>query len=146
MANLHRASKNLLWNIDFEDLIEISCSCRVGLELPTIEVRFEDINVEAQVYVGSRALPTLLNFFVNVLEVIQHCKECFLIYQWIAVIYIWFFILYCFFLVKGCLNSLHIIPSPKKQLHILQNVSGIIKPRRWIRNNFSFCVYFSILR
>ncbi|KAL5071417.1 hypothetical protein RYX36_022304 [Vicia faba] len=71
---------------------------RVGLELPTIEVRFEDINVEAQVYVGSRALPTLLNFFVNVLE--------------------------------GCLNNLHIIPSPKKQLHILQNVSGIIKPRR----------------
>lgn len=43
---------------------------RVGLEIPTIEVQFEDINVEAQVYVGSRALPTLINFFVNVLEVI----------------------------------------------------------------------------
>ncbi|CAJ2674952.1 unnamed protein product [Trifolium pratense] len=71
---------------------------RVGLELPTIEVRFKDINVEAQVYVGSRALPSLLNFFVNVIE--------------------------------GCLNNLQIIPSPKKQLHILQNVSGIIKPKR----------------
>ncbi|WJX09854.1 transcription factor [Trifolium repens] len=71
---------------------------RVGLELPTIEVKFKDINVEAQVYVGSRALPTLLNFFVNVIE--------------------------------GCLNNLQIIPSPKKQLHILQNVSGIIKPKR----------------
>ncbi|WJX16311.1 transcription factor [Trifolium repens] len=71
---------------------------RVGLELPTIEVRFKDINVEAKVYVGSRALPTLLNFFVNVIE--------------------------------GCLNNLQIIPSPKKQLHILQNVSGIIKPKR----------------
>ncbi|KAG2390034.1 ABC transporter G family member 36 [Vigna angularis] len=71
---------------------------RVGLEIPTIEVRFEHINVEAQVYVGSRALPTVLNFFVNVLE--------------------------------GFLNSLHIIKSPKKPLHILQNVSGIIKPKR----------------
>ncbi|WVY91541.1 hypothetical protein V8G54_037055 [Vigna mungo] len=71
---------------------------RVGLEIPTIEVRFEHINVEAQVYVGSRALPTVLNFFVNVLE--------------------------------GFLNSLQIIKSPKKPLHILQNVSGIIKPKR----------------
>ncbi|KAF1858637.1 hypothetical protein Lal_00044670 [Lupinus albus] len=71
---------------------------RVGLDIPTIEVRFEHINVEAQVYVGSRALPTLLNFYANVVE--------------------------------GFLNWLHIIPSLKKPLHILQNVSGIIKPRR----------------
>ncbi|RYR55112.1 hypothetical protein Ahy_A06g030357 isoform B [Arachis hypogaea] len=71
---------------------------RVGLDIPTIEVRFEHINVEAQVYVGRRALPTLFNFYVNVLE--------------------------------GFFNYLHIIPSPKKPLHILQNVSGIIRPRR----------------
>ncbi|KAG4931224.1 hypothetical protein JHK82_048317 [Glycine max] len=71
---------------------------RVGLEIPTIEVRFEHLNVEAQVYAGSRAFPTLINFFVNLLE--------------------------------GFLNSLHTIRSPKKPLHILQNVSGIIKPRR----------------
>ncbi|RZB68714.1 pleiotropic drug resistance protein 1 isoform X4 [Glycine max] len=71
---------------------------RVGLDIPTIEVRFEHINVEAQVYVGGRALPSMLNFFANVLE--------------------------------GFLNYLHIIPSPKKPLRILQNISGIIKPRR----------------
>ncbi|GAU15123.1 hypothetical protein TSUD_08610 [Trifolium subterraneum] len=71
---------------------------RVGLDIPTVEVRFEHINVEAQVYVGGRALPSLLNFFVNVLE--------------------------------GFLNYLHIVPSPKKPLHILQDVSGIIKPQR----------------
>ncbi|KAL5184898.1 ABC transporter G family member 39 [Glycine soja] len=71
---------------------------RVGLDIPTIEVRFEHINVEAQVYVGGRALPSMLNFFANVIE--------------------------------GFLNYLHIIPSPKKPLRILQNVSGIIKPRR----------------
>ncbi|XP_027333289.1 pleiotropic drug resistance protein 1-like isoform X2 [Abrus precatorius] len=71
---------------------------RVGLDIPTIEVRFEHINVEAQVYVGGRALPSLLNFYVNVIE--------------------------------GFLNYLHIIPSPKKTLNILQNISGIIRPRR----------------
>ena len=43
--------------------------CRVGLAIPTVEVRFEHLNVEAQVYVGGRALPSLFNFYVNVLEV-----------------------------------------------------------------------------
>ncbi|KOM25783.1 hypothetical protein LR48_Vigan187s002300 [Vigna angularis] len=71
---------------------------RAGLDIPTIEVRFEHVNVEAQVYVGGRSLPSMLNFFVNVIEGFLHC--------------------------------LHIIPSPKKRLHILQNISGIIKPRR----------------
>ncbi|TVU38824.1 hypothetical protein EJB05_12216, partial [Eragrostis curvula] len=41
----------------------------VGIELPQIEVRYENLNVEADVYVGKRALPTLLNAAINVLEV-----------------------------------------------------------------------------
>ncbi|KAJ7527679.1 hypothetical protein O6H91_16G066100 [Diphasiastrum complanatum] len=41
---------------------------RVGIDLPKIEVRFEHLNVDADVYVGSRAQPTLINFTVNVLE------------------------------------------------------------------------------
>ncbi|KAG6487497.1 pleiotropic drug resistance protein 2-like [Zingiber officinale] len=41
---------------------------RVGLELPKIEVRYENISVEADVYIGSRALPTLWNFTINILE------------------------------------------------------------------------------
>ncbi|CAI9755626.1 unnamed protein product [Fraxinus pennsylvanica] len=41
---------------------------RVGLNLPTIEVRFEHLNVDAEAYVGSRALPTIFNFTVNMLE------------------------------------------------------------------------------
>ncbi|KAL6985329.1 transcription factor, partial [Sarracenia purpurea var. burkii] len=35
---------------------------RVGLDLPTIEVRFEHLNVDVEAYVGDRALPTLPNF------------------------------------------------------------------------------------
>ncbi|KAK7311855.1 hypothetical protein RJT34_10277 [Clitoria ternatea] len=41
---------------------------RVGLEIPTIEVRFEHLNVEAEAHVGSRALPTIFNFCINLFE------------------------------------------------------------------------------
>ncbi|GAV68071.1 ABC_tran domain-containing protein/ABC2_membrane domain-containing protein/PDR_assoc domain-containing protein [Cephalotus follicularis] len=71
---------------------------RVGLENPTIEVRFEHLNIEAEAHVGGRALPTIFNFFANIIE--------------------------------GFLNFLHILPSTKKPLPILHDVSGIIKPRR----------------
>ncbi|GJN34172.1 hypothetical protein PR202_gb22816 [Eleusine coracana subsp. coracana] len=71
---------------------------RVGIELPKIEVRYENLNVDAEAYVGSRGLPTVLNTYANVLE--------------------------------GLANALHIIPSKKKKISILNNVSGIIKPHR----------------
>ncbi|GAB2264161.1 hypothetical protein Droror1_Dr00026295 [Drosera rotundifolia] len=41
---------------------------RVGIEIPKIEVRYEHLSVEGNVYVGSRALPTLLNASKNALE------------------------------------------------------------------------------
>uniref|UniRef100_J3MLF4 ABC transporter domain-containing protein n=1 Tax=Oryza brachyantha TaxID=4533 RepID=J3MLF4_ORYBR len=41
---------------------------RVGIELPQIEVRYEHLSIEADVYVGKRALPTLLNATINTLE------------------------------------------------------------------------------
>ncbi|WOL15670.1 hypothetical protein Cni_G24451 [Canna indica] len=41
---------------------------RVGLELPKIEVRYENLSVKADVHVGSRALPTLWNSTLNILE------------------------------------------------------------------------------
>ncbi|XP_057539271.1 pleiotropic drug resistance protein 1-like isoform X1 [Amaranthus tricolor] len=41
---------------------------RVGIEIPTIEVRYEHVNVEAEVLVGSRGLPSVLNFFTNTIE------------------------------------------------------------------------------
>ncbi|GLJ45897.1 hypothetical protein SUGI_0966190 [Cryptomeria japonica] len=41
---------------------------RVGVILPEIEIRFEELNVSASVYMGSRALPTLINWSFNMLE------------------------------------------------------------------------------
>ena len=42
---------------------------RVGLEVPKVEVRFEKLNIEADVVIGSRALPTLINYSRDVIEV-----------------------------------------------------------------------------
>ncbi|KAJ9684813.1 hypothetical protein PVL29_017010 [Vitis rotundifolia] len=41
---------------------------RVGVEIPKIEVRFEHLSVEGDAYVGTRALPTLLNSTMNFIE------------------------------------------------------------------------------
>lgn len=41
---------------------------RVGIEIPKIEVRFENLSVEGDVYVGSRALPSLFNVALNTFE------------------------------------------------------------------------------
>lgn len=71
---------------------------RVGIDIPTIEVRYENLNIEAEAYVGNRGLPTIFNSMINVLESLA--------------------------------NTLHILPSRKKPLSILEDVSGIIKPRR----------------
>ncbi|XP_059077764.1 pleiotropic drug resistance protein 1 [Cryptomeria japonica] len=41
---------------------------RVGINLPEIEVRFENLNVGVDAYIGSRALPTLFNYTANMAE------------------------------------------------------------------------------
>lgn len=44
-------------------------SFRVGLEVPSVEVRYQNLNIVADVQTGSRALPTLINYTRNALEV-----------------------------------------------------------------------------
>ncbi|GLU22294.1 hypothetical protein SLE2022_383820 [Rubroshorea leprosula] len=41
---------------------------RVGIQLPTVEVRYEHLTVEADCYIGSRALPTLPNTALNIVD------------------------------------------------------------------------------
>ncbi|XP_024637157.1 pleiotropic drug resistance protein 1 isoform X2 [Medicago truncatula] len=55
---------------------------RVGIEIPTIEVRFEHLTIEAEAYVGSRALPSFTNFTIGAVEgllaflgIISHKKK-----------------------------------------------------------------------
>ncbi|XP_021295214.1 ABC transporter G family member 29-like isoform X2 [Herrania umbratica] len=41
---------------------------KVGIQLPTVEVRFEHLSIQADTYMGSRALPTLPNVAQNIAE------------------------------------------------------------------------------
>lgn len=50
----------------------------MGIEVPKIEVRFEHLSVEGDAYVGTRALPTLINSTLNAIEV-SHSSAIFLI-------------------------------------------------------------------
>ncbi|XP_078438732.1 pleiotropic drug resistance protein TUR2-like [Wolffia australiana] len=71
---------------------------RVGIENPTIEVRFEHLNIDAEAFVGDRGVPTLLNYFSN--------KA-----MWL-------------------LSCVGLVPSGKRAISILRDVSGIIRPCR----------------
>ncbi|XP_054790659.1 ABC transporter G family member 31-like [Prosopis cineraria] len=71
---------------------------RVQLEVPKIEVRYKNLNVEADVQIGSRALPTLINSSRDVLE--------------------------------NVITKLRIFRPKRHSLTILNNVSGVIKPKR----------------
>ncbi|CAA2934012.1 pleiotropic drug resistance 2-like [Olea europaea subsp. europaea] len=73
---------------------------RVGIDIPTVEVRYEHLSIEGDAYVGSRALPTLLNAALN--------------------------------LVEGVLERVKILPSKKRVVKILHDVSGIVKPSRFV--------------
>lgn len=44
-------------------------ACRAGVPFSTVEVRFQDLNVGASVYMGNRALPTVTNAYRNGFEV-----------------------------------------------------------------------------
>ncbi|XP_047306649.1 pleiotropic drug resistance protein 1-like [Impatiens glandulifera] len=40
---------------------------RFGIEIPSVELRFEHLSVDGEAYVGSSGLPTLPNFTINLL-------------------------------------------------------------------------------
>jgi hypothetical protein len=42
---------------------------RVGIELPTVDVRYDHLSIQANCHVGNRGLPTLLNVIRDVVEV-----------------------------------------------------------------------------
>ncbi|GFY97806.1 pleiotropic drug resistance 11 [Actinidia rufa] len=71
---------------------------RVGIEIPKIEVRYENLSIEGDVYVGGRALPTLFNSIMNTIETV--------------------------------LGLIRLVPSKKRKIQILKDVTGVVKPSR----------------
>ncbi|KAK9816709.1 hypothetical protein WJX72_004056 [[Myrmecia] bisecta] len=41
---------------------------RAGVKLPNVEVRFDNLSADSEVYVGNRALPSILNSYRNIVE------------------------------------------------------------------------------
>ncbi|KAK9229254.1 hypothetical protein WN944_022213 [Citrus x changshan-huyou] len=41
---------------------------RVGIDLPKVEVRYEHLNVEAEAFLASNALPSFIKFYTNIFE------------------------------------------------------------------------------
>ena len=61
-------------------IFEFGFNGRVGIEIPKIEVRYEHVSVEGDVYVGRGALPTLFNVTLNTIEVFFFLFFCFLFF------------------------------------------------------------------
>lgn len=64
-----------------QDPPQLDTRYRAQVDLASVEVRFENLSVSAEVAVGARGEPTVLNAFRNSLEVIlkssaQHCSPC----------------------------------------------------------------------
>ncbi|KAI3838838.1 hypothetical protein MKX03_002614 [Papaver bracteatum] len=49
---------------------------RVGIDIPKIEVRFENLSVEGDAFIASRALPTLFNASLNAMEMLLGFVRC----------------------------------------------------------------------
>uniref|UniRef100_A0A0D9VF50 ABC transporter domain-containing protein n=1 Tax=Leersia perrieri TaxID=77586 RepID=A0A0D9VF50_9ORYZ len=74
----------------------------VGIELPKIEIRYEQLSVEADAFVASRALPTLSNAAINFLQA-----------QFV-----------------NCVRLIGRFGSSNKTINILKKANGILKPSR----------------
>ncbi|KAE8649246.1 hypothetical protein Csa_015044 [Cucumis sativus] len=81
---------------------------RAGVEIDKVQVRFENLKIGADVQVGSRSLPTLINFGYDVIEVVQYV-----------------------IIMQNVVTTLGIMKSKRYPLTILKNVSGMIKPGRY---------------
>ena len=109
--------------------------CRVGIELPTVEVRYENLTIQANCYVGNRGLPTLANVVRDIVEVTTAPRSAVHIFgmecngpisnpcSQVTLCFYEFF--------QGFLDTIHLLRSKKKVLTILDNVSGSLKPGRY---------------
>lgn len=41
----------------------------MGIDVPKIEIRYEHLNIQGEVHLGTRAIPTLPNAVINIAEV-----------------------------------------------------------------------------
>lgn len=106
---------------------------RVGIELPTVDVRYDHLSIRANCHVGNRGLPTLLNVIRDVVEVqsphiFQNPSQIGKNYPHLTIQPTSDICLFCDF--QSFLDLLHVYRTKKQVLTILDDVSGSLKPGR----------------
>lgn len=103
---------------------------RVGIAIPEIEVRYEHLTIDAEAFVGSRALPSFHNFMFSKVEVTTKHRS---LTMKSILLCLSLELDYNFFpsVLKDALTALRILSNKRRKFTILHDVSGIIKPRRW---------------
>lgn len=69
---------NFIWSLVHFSCVHIMVITSVQIELPTVEVRFENLMLEAKCHLGQRDLPSLWNVIKNCAEVVflfNFCKH-----------------------------------------------------------------------
>jgi hypothetical protein len=72
---------------------------RAGVDIPTIEVRFEHLNVQSHVQLGKRTLQTITNYMLDIIEVIKYYEIIFMFRVW-----------YIIYLVQKLKYTINLIP------------------------------------
>ncbi|XP_047944619.1 pleiotropic drug resistance protein 1-like [Salvia hispanica] len=96
---------------------------RVGIDIPTIEVRYEHLNIDAEAFSASRALPTFVNFhkdlvagFFNMLHILPSGKKPFTILKDVSGI------------IKPCRMTLLLGPPSSGKTTLLLALAGKLDP------------------
>uniref|UniRef100_A0A9I9DX68 ABC transporter domain-containing protein n=1 Tax=Cucumis melo TaxID=3656 RepID=A0A9I9DX68_CUCME len=69
---LNRVVKNAESNEEFLHKLKNRID-RVSLDLPTIEVRFQNLNVDAEAHLGKSASPTIFRYFIDLAQSAANC-------------------------------------------------------------------------
>lgn len=159
-------------------VFDVVFPCRVGIDIPKIEVRYEHLSVGGDVYVGSRALPTLFNATMNIIEVTLlhrsdelyfpifypfcmvffidelrenmflnsklgnvHINQCpyvsFIsyircVFPLVRSLHVHLSAIWSQFDQQTVLGMIRLLPSKKRKIQILKDISGIVKPSRYL--------------
>ncbi|KAL1544680.1 transcription factor [Salvia divinorum] len=96
---------------------------RVGIDIPSIEVRYEHLNIDAEAFSASRALPTFVNFhknlvegFLNTLHILPSRKKPFTILKDVSGI------------IKPCRMTLLLGPPSSGKTTLLLALAGKLDP------------------
>nr|QVT92330.1 ABC transporter [Salvia miltiorrhiza] len=106
---------------------------RVGIDIPTIEVRYEHLNIDAEAFSASRALPTFVNFhinlvegFLNALHILPSRKKPFTILKDVSGI------------IKPCRMTLLLGPPSSGKTTLLLALAGKLDPTLKVSGRISY--------